>query len=246
MRDYGLGDEQLGFEKDVDTYISHLVRDFGECKRVLKDDGSLWVNLGEGTFNGHYNAIPHRFVIEMLRQGWILNDEIVWVKNNPVFTQSKKTIRAHEFIFHFVKTDSFYYDYSWTKEVSDPENLISIGTSGKIANLMSTLDFRQNVVRTCCNYMVELRKQCKEHGIYLTHNAAFPITIPTIAILTSTRPGDTVLDMYSGTGTAGEAALGTKREYIGYEIKSEFIKVSELRLSEYLNADKEHLIENAA
>lgn len=233
MRDYGTGEAQRGLEKDVDTFIEGLMNDFNDCKRVLKDDGSLWVNLGEAVLSGHYNAIPHKFVIEMMKNGWIFNDEIIWVKNNPIFTQAKRTIRSHEYIFHFVKSENYKYDLTWMSELNDPENLISLGTSGKISNLMSAMDFRGNIIRTNSNNMSDLRKSCKTQGFNLTHNAAFPITIPLISILTTSKVGDTILDIYSGTGTTGEAALATNRKYIGYEIKPEYIMGSVVRLQDY-------------
>ena len=242
MRDYGTGKEQRGLENDVDTFIKGLINDFKDCKRVLKDDGSLWVNLGEAVLDSHYNAIPHRFVIEMMKEGWIFNDEWIWVKNNPLFTQAKRAVRSHEFIFHFVKSPSYHYDVSWLSELTDPNDLISYGTTGKISNLMSSLDFRENIIRTNANNMEKLRRDCKEKGFSLTHNAAFPITIPLIAILTSSKVGDTILDIYSGTSTTGEAAIATKRDYVGYEIKPEFVMASKVRLESYI---QEELLEAA-
>lgn len=231
MRDYGTGKSQRGLEDNVGEFLKGLVSDFNDCRRVLSDEGSLWVNLGEAAIDGQYNAIPHRFVLAMMDAGWIFNDEWIWVKNNPVFTQAKRAVRSHEYIFHFVKSRDFYYDISWLNGVTDQSNLISLGTSGKISNLMSSLDFRESILRTNSNNMDDLRKSCRGEGFHLTHNAAFPITVPLITILSSSKVDDTILDIYSGTGTSGEAALATKRKYIGYEIKSEFIKATEVRLS---------------
>ena len=238
MRDYGTGADQRGLERDVETFIQGLVSDFRDCRRVLKEEGSLWVNLGEAILDGHYNAIPHRFVIEMIKDGWIFNDELIWIKNNPIFTQAKRAVRSHEYIFHFVKSKTYYYDVSWLGELTDPNDLISLGTSGKVSNLISSMDFRGNIIRTNSNNMNILRKECKDQGFNLTHNAAFPITIPLIAILTTSKVGDTVLDIYSGTATTGEAALATKRKYVGYEIKPEFIMSSAVRLKPYIDTAK--------
>jgi DNA modification methylase/ParB-like chromosome segregation protein Spo0J len=237
MRDYGTGKNQRGLEDDIDTYIDGLIKDFKDCQRVLKDDGSLWVNLGEGVFDGQYNAIPHRFATAMMKQGWVFNDEWIWVKNNPVFNQAKRAIRSHEYIFHFVKSKDYYYDTTWLTDLTDPIDLISYGTSKKVSNLISALDFRGNIIRNNSNNMEYLRKECRESGFHLTHNAAFPITIPLITILTSSRVGDTILDIYSGTGTSGEAALATKRKYFGYEIKSEFVMASKVRLETYIQEE---------
>jgi len=170
----------------------------------------------------------------MRKEGWILNDEFIWIKNNPNFTQAKRAVRSHEYIFHFVKSKSYHYDISWLNELNDPKNLISFGTCAKVSNLISAMDFRGNIIRTNCNNMNELRKACKEQGFNLTHNAAFPITIPLIAILTTSKVGDTILDVYAGTSTTGEAALATKRKYVGYEIKPEFVMSSAVRLKPYL------------
>jgi site-specific DNA-methyltransferase (adenine-specific) len=230
MRDYGTGEEQRGLEKDIDAYINGLVQDFEDCKRVLKDNGSLWVNINEPVVEKQYCAISHRFVLAMKERGWIFNDEWLWIKPNPQFTQAKRSVRSHEYIFHFVKSKEYYYDKSWLTSLSDKSNSISIGTKGKIANLISSMDFRDNIIKEPGNNMSVLRKKCKENGFNLTHTAGYPITIPLIAILTSSKVGDTILDIYAGTSTTGEAALATKREYVGYEIKPEFVMASKVRL----------------
>jgi DNA modification methylase len=235
MRDYGTGEDQRGLEDNMNDFLIGLVKDFSDCKRVLKDNGSLWVNLGEAVLDGQYNAIPHRFVVAMMNDGWIFNDEIVWIKKNPIFTNNaNRTIRSHEYIFHFVKSSNFYYDSSWTTQLSDRDNLVSLGTSGKISKLISAMDFRESIVKTSGNNMDDLRKACKEKGFFLTHNAAFPLSIPAMAILTTSQVGDTVLDIYSGTATTGEASLELGRNYVGYEVKPEFILSSAVRLERFL------------
>jgi hypothetical protein len=234
MRDYGTGKDQRGMENDITSYIKGLINDFKDCYRVLNEKGSLWVNVNEPATEGQYNVIPHRFAIEMIKEGWILNDELIWAKNNPVYTQARRSIRSHEYFFHFVKSKNYYYDISWLTELTDSDNRVSFGTSKQLANLNSTMDFRGSMIRTNANNMDFLRKSCKKIGFNLTHSAGFPISIPLIAILTTSKIGDTILDLFSGTATSGEAALATKRKYVGYEIKSEFIKASEVRLSPYI------------
>lgn len=233
MRDYGTGEAQRGLEKDVDAFIEGLMKDFSDCKRVLKDNGSLWVNINEPVIKGEYHLISHRFVMAMRKAGWIFNDEIIWIKNNPQFTQAKRSVRSHEYIFHFVKSVNYHYDLSWLSKLNDPNDLISYGTSKKIASLLSGMDFRGNILRTNSNNINKLRKSCKTQGFNLTHSAAFPITIPLISVLTTSKVGDTVMDIYSGTASTGEAALATNRKYIGYEIKPEFIMGSVVRLKDY-------------
>jgi site-specific DNA-methyltransferase (adenine-specific) len=237
MRDFGIGDKQRGLEKEPEDFVNGLVSDFEDCKRVLKQDGSLWVNLGECVINGEYNLIPHQFALSMQKNGWILNDEILWIKSNPRFTETIRSVRAHEYIFHFVKNKQFFYDKSWLANITDPKNSISMGTGKKMASVLSTLDFRDSVLRTGANNMDELRKGCEKQGFHLTHTAGFPLTVPLIAILLTTRPGDLVLDVFSGTATTGEVALELGRRYVGYEINPEYIKGSIVRLGNFIQPE---------
>ncbi len=237
LRDYGTGSDQRGLEKSVDDFVKGLINDFKDCKRVLKDDGSLWVNLGDTLINGTYNVVPHRFAIAMINEGWLLNDEIIWAKNNAQFTNFDRSVRMHEYIFHFVKSEDFYYDNDWLKELNDLDNTISIGTKASNINLKSWMDRLESMLKVNANNMDDLRKACKDAGLSCTHSAAFPIIIPLIPILLTSKVGDTILDMYNGTATSGQAAIENGRKYIGYEIKAEYVKFSEVRLKDHLNLD---------
>jgi len=237
LKDYGTGSDQRGMENDVDSFIKGLLNDFKDCKRVLKDDGSLWVNLGDTFINGTYNLTPQRFAIAMMNEGWLLNDEIIWAKNNAQFTNFDRSVRMHEYIFHFVKSEDFYYDNDWLKELNDVDNTISIGTKASNINLKSWMDCRESLLKVNANNMDDLRKACKDVGLSLTHQAAFPIVIPLIPILLTSKVGDTILDIYNGTATSGQAAVENGRKYVGYEIKAEYVKFSEVRLRNHLNLD---------
>jgi len=239
MRDYGTGSDQRGLEKDIDSFITGLLNDFKDCKRVLKEDGSLWVNLGEAFLKGTYNLLPHRFALAMMNEGWSLNDEIVWAKNNGHFTQAKRSVRSHEYIFHFVKSQDFYYNVSWLEELSDERNKISLGTNAVNINLRSWMDCRDSLLKVNANNMDDLRKACKDAGLNLTHSAGYPLIIPLIPILLTSKIGDTILDIYNGTATSGLAAIENHRRYVGYEIKAEYIKFSEVRLRDHLDSSTE-------
>jgi len=236
MIDYGTGENQIGKERRINDYISRTIECMNECRRVLKEDGSLWVNINEPVVNKSYECISHQFALAMKQEGWYLRDEWIWLKNNSQYTFGDRSVRSHEYIFHFTKSENYYYDSNWIKEIEDPANAVSLGSDKELPKLLSGMDFRDGVVRTNGNNMSGLRKACEEKGFYLTHQAGFPLTIPLICILTSTKQGDTVLDCFSGTGTTAEAALKVGRKYIGYEIKSEFVVATEVRLDEYLKS----------
>ena len=238
MRDYGNGESELGLESDRNKYLNNLINIFNECKRVLKDDGSLMVNINEKVENGSYRGVVHQFVGAMLNNGWDLNDEIIWLKNNPVYTVGNRTVRSHEYIFHFVKKGckSFYYDTELAKKVSDPNGFCVYGTDNK-PKFFSGMDFRGNVLRTNVANTGELRKQCKDAGFILTHSATFPLSVPTLLVLLTSKPGDLVVDPFNGTGSVGEVCRLMGRNYVGYELNPQFIMATEVRMKNIKSFD---------
>jgi DNA modification methylase len=166
----------------------------------------------------------------MLKMGWILNDEFLWIKNNPTYTRGKRSVRNHEPIFHWVKSDDFFYNDNWLKDITDKEDRISYGIDKKSPKLKSGMDYRDGVLETNVANTSELRKECKEEGFHLTHSATFPVRVPEICGLLSTKEGDTILDCFAGTSTVGKFALSNNRYFVGYEVNPEFIKASELNL----------------
>jgi site-specific DNA-methyltransferase (adenine-specific) len=230
-RVYKNGENELGRENTPEEFINNLVKLFDDAKRVLKDEGSMYVNINDTCRDGAYQAIPQRFVIEMINRGWILNDEILWTKTNPKYSPGKRSVRSHEYLFHFVKSKNFYYDDSWLDGVNDETNTFSYGTNNLFPKLISGMDFRDGVVRTNVATTQYLRKLCEEKGFFLNHTAVFPEVIPMIPILSTTRPGDTVLDLFNGTGTTGEVSVKLDRNYVGYEYNPEYVMASEIRLS---------------
>ena len=240
MRDYNTGKNQLGLESSGDEFIENLVIFFKEVYRVLKPEGSLFVNLNDCCIGGAYQAIPQKFVIKMIELGWTLNDELIWVKNAANYSAGNRSVRNHEPIFHFVKSKKFDYFLDWMDDLVDENNAISCGTSANYPKLFSGLDYVINgVIRGNASSTKALRKECAKYGFHLTHSATFPLSIPAICILATSKPGDTVLDCFNGTGTTGEAAIALGRKYYGYETNPEYVMASEVRLQPYLNEEKE-------
>lgn len=236
MRDYGIGKEQLGLQETAKAFIDELVPYFDEVKRVVKDEGSLFVNINDRIKNGQYQMVPEMFLIEMVKRGWRYVDKYLWIKPNPQYTPKSCSVRNFEPIFHFVKSEDYYFDREWLKQVGDMGNGISIGTvDAKEPKLVSGLDFRDNILKHKGGNTYELRMKCKEYGFHMEHSATFPLSLPSIFILSTSRPGDTVLDIFSGTSTTGEVALLTNRKYVGYELNPQFVMASEVRLREHLD-----------
>ena len=235
MKMYQLDSNQLGQEPTVEEYINNLKKHYLEVYRVLKKDGSVWVNINDCCKDGEYQLVPQRFVLMMKSIGFILNDEFQWLKQNPRPTGGKRSIRRHEPIFHFVKSKDFYYNEEWLKDCEDLNNSFSIGTTKVCPKLTSSLDFFGGVLKTGVASTRELKKKCESRGVALDHQATFPIDVPMICLKLTSKPYDKILDIFNGTAMTGLAVmeLGDGREYIGYEPSPEYMLASEIRLSEY-------------
>lgn len=229
MRVYG-NENELGQEVTIEDYLETLMVIFSECYKKLRNDGSLFVNINDCVIKEQYQAVPQRFLMKMIQSGWLFNDEMVWLKNNPTYTRGKRAVRSHEYIFHFVKTRDFYYNDTWLKDLHDIDNEVSYGTNNKNPKVISGLDFHGSALRTNVSSTAELRKQCAEKGIYLTHSATFPIDVPAICGFTTTKEGDSILDPFGGTSVSGEFARLNNRKYYSYEVNPQYVKASEARL----------------
>jgi DNA modification methylase len=231
MKDYGTGKEQIGIEESVDNYLDNLMGIFRECYRVLRDDGSCFVNINDCVIDGKYQAVPHKFLLKMLDLGFRFNDELLWIKVNPTYTRGPRSVRGHEPIYHFVKSDDFYYNDDWLKDLEDPQRQVSYGAGKTDPKVMSYLDYRDGILKTNVSSTAELRKESKDkRGFHLTHSATFPIDVPSICAQLTTKEEDSILDPFSGTAVVGEFARRNARYYIGYELNPEFALASEVRL----------------
>jgi DNA modification methylase len=128
LRNYGV-EGQVGREKTPEEYIEKLLIIFRELKRVLKDTGSFYLNLGDtyiGTGNCRAKSwkiqkqlalIPARVAIAIQDDGWILRNDICWYKPNGLPSSVKDRLTCRwEHIFHFVKQRKYYYNLDAIRE----------------------------------------------------------------------------------------------------------------------------------
>lgn len=212
----GVNDDWDKFDS-LNHYIEFSKEWLNECKRVLKDDGTMWV---VGSFQNIYMLGN---VIQEL-DFWILND-VVWEKTNPVpnFSGSRLT-NAHETLIWFKKNnkDKFTFNYHTMKHLNGGKQEKSVW---KIP--LSTGSER-----------------LKDSDGKKLHNTQKPMKLLEKIILISTKEGDVVLDPFSGTATTGAAANKYKRKYIGLEENEKYCHYSEKRLSEQEFSNDEILIKN--
>jgi site-specific DNA-methyltransferase (adenine-specific) len=102
----------IGQESDYREFIRHLTDIFLALKRVLKPEGSFWLNIGDTYQDKGLVGIPWRVALELTdRQGWILRNSIIWNKVKSGMDNTKDRLgNIHEHVFHFVKQSKYYYD----------------------------------------------------------------------------------------------------------------------------------------
>jgi len=234
MRDYGTDKKQIGLENTIEEYMANLIQVFSYAHKALKEDGSLFVNIADVFKNGSYQNIPGIFITEMMKNNWKMNATILWKKKNPIYQDANRPMQSYEHIIHFVKTTNFKYFKGWEKEIPNVPDTLCYGDFSKKIILRDFWDFRHLTIDCPVANNEKLTKKLKELGIDHNHSATFPIEIPTACILSTTEPGDVVVDCFSGLGTSGIAAIGHNRYYYGIENNSDYIEASKYRLEMFI------------
>jgi len=134
----------LGLEPTPDLYVQHLVGVFREVRRVLRKDGTLFLNLGDSYFSGS-NARPYstsdtalrdslgteylkpkdlvgmpwRVAFALQADGWFLRSDVIWSKPNPMpESVTDRPTKAHEYLFLLAKDERYFYDADAIREPS--------------------------------------------------------------------------------------------------------------------------------
>lgn len=109
LRDYG-SDGQYGLEPTPAEYVETMRTLFSELRRVLADDGTLWLNIGDSYVKKQLQMIPARVALELQNDGWILRNDIIWHKPaGTPFAGKDRCGPRHEHVLFFTKKASGYY-----------------------------------------------------------------------------------------------------------------------------------------
>ncbi|MCF8435193.1 MAG: DNA modification methylase [Crocinitomicaceae bacterium] len=246
---------QMGHEEKPEDYIERLMLTLRESIRVLKDTGSIFVNVQDHTRDGVLLNMPYRIIQAMEREGMFNVQNIIWYKINPLY-QSRKTFQpSNEYILHFVKDvkkykwrsdwfgseDKFLGDITYGGE--DKKRLIRsvlIYPSNEIKN---GIGIAQGLIQTKVINNHYLVKVLKRRGYALQHNALFPLEIPMICILSTTDRGDSILDVYSGMASTGIVAFAHGCKYYGVDSSRVYSVQAGHRIQDFLEHNK-HLIKS--
>ena len=229
LRDYHI-DGQLGLEKTVYEYIDALADIFEQAKRVLKSDGTFWLNIGDSYTSGGRKwrapdsknkaramssrpdtpiglkpkeliGVPWRLAFALQAKGWYLRSDVIWEKPNCQPESVKdRPTRCHEYMFLFSKSEKYKYNIDAKK-----------GPNGRRIRDVWSINTRVN----------------KETS---GHFAVYPPELIEPCILFGSDENDFILDPFMGSGTTALAANRLNRRFIGIELNPNYYQMSIKRL----------------
>jgi DNA modification methylase len=298
LRDYGV-EGQLGLEATPEEYVENMVAVFREVKRVLREDGTLWLNLGDSyskseSNNGGYSekstlsgftnlntkgrqaneignkrklnsglkpkdlvGIPWMVAFALRADGWYLRQDIIWAKPNPMpESVTDRCTKSHEYIFLLSKSQHYYFDAEAISEPvanstvkrlqQDIENQKgSDRVPGKTNGTMKAAAPRYGgnkytanpeiFNRTKSGNAYDYRGKRNKRSVWTVatqpfkeaHFATYPPKLIEPCILAGCPKDGVVLDPFMGSGTTAMVAIQNSRNYIGFELNPEYIKIAE-------------------
>ncbi len=233
LRDYAEA-QQIGRDESLADYLGSIVAAFGEIRRVLRDDGTVWLNLGDVFTSGNrrYRApdrknraramsvrpptpaglkpkdligAPWRLAFALQDAGWWLRAEVIWHKPNAHPESVRdRPTRAHETVFLLAKNQDYYYDLGAVR-----------GPGGRR-------------LRTVWEIATEPLK--RQNGRADDHPAMMPMTLARRCVAITSREGSVVLDPYAGSGTTLLAARELGRRWVGIDSNRAYVDLIERRL----------------
>lgn len=272
LRDYGMAG-QFGLDETPEEYITKMVAVFREVWRVLRLDGTFWLNMGDSyasdtkgsggpsdkqlsNVGSRYESvkcnhglkpkdlcgIPWRLAFALQADGWYLRSDIIWHKPNPMpESVTDRPTKSHEYIFLLTKSERYFYD---TDAIREPVSMTD-GAIGRRQNWDNSRQVKQASLKIngTNNGNDGFRDPNATHRNKRTvwtiatqpyaeaHFATFPEEIPKLCILAGSKPGDTILDPFAGSGTVGKVALELGRKAVLVELNPAYVEMIQDRIN---------------
>ncbi|WP_019342934.1 DNA-methyltransferase [Mycolicibacterium conceptionense] len=295
LRDYGT-EGQYGLEASPVEYVETMRALFAELRRVLADDGTLWLNLGDsyagaggpmksdgssrsespsvqigpladmrqGARNGNRRSrprgyegipaksllgIPWRVAFALQDDGWILRNAIIWHKPNAMpESVTDRLASRYEQVFLFSKSRRYWFDMDPIREpvITQHQAALNWARDTKEAAIPGQAYKQHRVDRGAgkadgTNLAPVGERHTAQHvkgknpgdvwsintqPFSAAHFAVMPATLAQRCIVAGCKPGGTVLDPFSGSGTTGVAAQNTGRRYVGIDLNRDYLDLS--------------------
>lgn len=244
QRDYNVSG-QIGIEDTPVAYIDHLVKIFRGARRVLREDGTLWLNLGDKYQDHAMLGMPWRVALALVDDGWVLRSDIIWQKPNAMPSPIKtRPTTDHEYIFMFSKSKSYYYDADAIREphVTFSEKSKMRGGRNHLGKRGGTPEEGKNKGNSNLHngrwdqaFHPLGRNKRTVWAVPLgkfreAHFAVFPEKLIEPCVLAGAPNEGIVLDPFFGSGTTGLVALNHGRRFIGIELNPDYCDMAQRRL----------------
>jgi len=231
LRDYGV-DGQMGLEATVEDYVENMVKVFREVKRVLRDDGTLWLNLGD-VYAGYWGK---KYAHKPFGANRDPDETTPPNKRSPDFKKAsfkpKDLIGIPWRVAFALQADGWYLrqDIIWHKPNPMPESVKDRCTKAHEYIFLMSKSARYYYDADAIKEAVKINGRNKRSVWTVTtarykkaHFATFPPKLIEPCILAGCPKGGTVLDPFAGSGTTGVVALQHFRNFVGIEINEEYV-----------------------
>lgn len=241
LRDYGTSG-QIGLEATPDEYVVALVAVFREVRRVLRRDGTLWLNLDDGFSDKQLRGMPWRVALALQADGWWLRCDVIWDKPNTLPEPSAKDrpARNHEYLFLLSRARHYHYDGLVIREESDPAQQAHNERYAKVYDAHTERTVPNGQPGNVNNAGIHSRPGPggrPKRSVwristvpFAGHFATFPPKLIEPCVLAGCPGGGTVLDPFAGSGTTGVVALRHGRSFIGIELNPIYAEMGRRRL----------------
>jgi len=271
LRDYGMS-EQIGLEPTPDAFVDALVSVFREVRRVLREDGTLWVNIGDSYAGTGYSnhdlngsewksdvngdkrktrqqdqrkaltplgikskdliGIPWMLAFALRKDGWYLRQDIIWSKTSCMPESVKdRCTKSHEYLFLLTKSPRYYFDAEAIKTPAKQDWGTRDRQHGKYHNEGSGLQPHSGLTKSYAMANKRSVWTINPSNFKGAHFATFPEALVEPCILAGSKPNDTVLDPFLGSGTTLAVAKRHGRNGIGVELNPEYAQIAETRIA---------------
>ena len=239
LRDYEGEERQLGQEDTPEEYVTNMVAFFRLCKQKLKDDGTVWVNIGDtyfGAKGGHWDG----------------DNSITTSETGQNYRLARKAPPKHKYLkrkdlcgvpwmFAFAMQQDGWYlrqDIIWQKPNPMPEAVTDRCVKSHeyifLFSLKPKYYFNHKAIQEPVSLSSESVKEFRNKRDVWSintassseaHFAVFPTKIPELCIKAGSKEGDTILDPFMGSGTTALVAQKLGRKWIGFELNEKYAKI---------------------
>ncbi len=260
LRDYG-EDKQLGMEDTPEEFVNNLVEVFREVKRVLRDDGTVWLNLGDSYSSGGRTTttnqslrgdkdygvtrpkpskgikpkdligIPWRVAFALQKDGWYLRQDIIWNKPNPM-PESVKDRCTKAHEYIFLLSKSPKY-YFDNEAIKEDAKFPDGPNTPKSIKAVDGV-YSKNLQKIGANPKRNKRSvwTVTTKPFKGAHFATFPMDLIEPCVLAGCPENGTVLDPFGGSGTTGIVASNHNRKAVLIELNTEYIEIARQRIQD--------------